>query len=343
VNVFRMILGALLLLSTPVIGIAAASTGADTKPQKCSARNSERATVPQIAAEPEKYMGRCVTVDAVMQAAFLFDSVDGVYLQAPDRLNPASSGHRIGLDNISRHFSDRYRHVSIAGRVQDCETVRNCAAASGPEGAIIMVTGYCHYFNGPYVFVQDLRFRGGPSFERRMGSYDRKDYGDLEPAPENWPHRAKVEALTGEFLRALRSKDRERLAGLHFRDVGLDWKDEEATLLRFLLNSRSPFAGFRTGQKPPQQLILVERSRLYSKQEESEDREAVSDYSAIVCFCREASCDGRWPIAKFDADNMSTRPYACTEVGPYLDDGRWVPHFTTRIGKNGLAEPRVRQ
>lgn len=323
-----------------MIADAASEPSATTK-QNCSAQNSEAATVPQIAANPEKYQGHCVAINGVMQRQFLFENVDGVYLQPRDALNPSSNGFRVGLDNISGHFSEHYRHVSILGRVQDCESVRNCVH-SAAENEFVMVVGYCHYFNGPYLWVQDLRYRGGPPFERRMGRYDREDYGDLEPAPEDWPHRPKVEALSHEFLAALRSKDRGRLAGLHFRDVGLEWKQDEAALLDFLLRSdTSPFSSIRSDKITPQEIILIERSRLRPDQEASVSPGDVGDYSAIVCFCRETSCSGRWPIATFDADNVPARPYACTEVGPYLVAGnRWVPHFTTRVGTGGLAEPR---
>jgi hypothetical protein len=342
-KVFRMILVTVLVTLATGVGSAGTHDTVTAQATKCSARNSERVTIPQISADPQKYRGRCIAVEGVMQRASLFESVDGLYLQPPDILNPASNGLRIGLDNISRHFSERYRHVSILGRVQDCETVRSCVHASAAEGEVVMVNGYCHYFNGPYVFVHDLELRRGPAFERRMGDYGRDGYGDLGPAPEDWPHRATVDALASEFLRALRSNDRERLAGLHFRDVGLDWKDDETALLHFLLSARdSPFASIRTSQTPPERVVLVERLREWRPQREGSSGNELSDYTATVCFCREKSCTGRWPIATFDADNIPARPYACTTVGPYLEGDRWVPHFTTAIGRVGLVEPRAR-
>jgi hypothetical protein len=143
--------------------------------------------------------------------------------------------------------------------------------------------------------------------------------------------------LAQRFLTALRNRDRERLAGLHFRDVGLQWEDDEEALLRFLLARNSPFAELRDADTPPEQIILVERARL-------EPGNEVDDYSATVCFCRQRSCAGRWPIASFDADNLRTRPYACTDVHPYVVYGRVerVPHFSTSMGTSGLAEPEGR-
>jgi len=289
--------------------------------------------VAQIAANPDAYEGRCVAVDATRRGSSLFESVDGVYLQPTDSQDPATSGLTIGLDNISRHDHESFRSVSIVGRVQDCETIRNCLYSSAGENEVVMITGYCHYFDGPYLWVEKMRSRRGQPFLRRMGSDARSDYGDLVPAPDAWPYRSRVAKLASEFLQALQTNDRNKLADIHFRNVGLEWEDDEAAMLRFLLKDRrSPFGTIRTATTPPQQIILVERSRL-------EEPQFVEDYAATVCFCREKDCTGRWPIATFDADNVPTRPYACTRVEPYFSRKEWVPHFTTHIGKGGLVEP----
>lgn len=148
-----------------------------------------------------------------------------------------------------------------------------------------------------------------------------------------------IEGLAGKFLAALRAGDRNTLADIHFRNVGLEWEEEEAELLEFLLDARkSPFPSLRRDREAPQQTILVDRSLLYPDPERANRFD--DDYSAIVCFCRTADCTGRWPIASFDADNLPSRPYACTRIEPYLNDGATEPHFTTPIGKSGLAEPR---
>ena len=278
--------------------LAAADLSAEAKTAECSASNSERATVAQIATNPGAYEGRCVAVDGTRSGTTLFDSVDGVYVMPTDPTNPASSGLRIGLDNVSRQDRESYRHVAVVGRVQDCETMRNCLYASAAENEFLMITGYCHHHNGPYLWVRDLRFRRGPPFQRRMGSDARSDYGNLMPAPADWLYRTKIEALANEFLRALQSGDRDELANIHFRNVGLEWEDDEADMLRFLLKDRrSPFSSIRTATTPPQQIILVDRSL-------QDEDPAEEEYTATVCFCRETDCTRRWPIATFDADNV---------------------------------------
>jgi hypothetical protein len=314
--------------------------GTSAHAEDCTARNAERATVPRIAARQQEYNGRCVIVDGVMHRLSLFESVDGVYLEPPDGLDPSSSGFRLGLDNLDRHFTEAYEHVTIVGRVQDCEEIRAMADASLAEGEFGWVSGYCHSHNGAYLWVKQLRHRRGVPFRRQMGSYERTDYGDIKPAPADWPHTAFIEAQAATFLAALRAKDRAELARLHFRNAGLEWDEDEKATLRFLLDDRrSPFASLRDSATAPQQLILVERSRLPDYEDgEYFDKD---DYAAIVRFCREADCTGRWPIATFDAENLRTRPYACIIIQPWLigpGEGD-VPNFSTEIGKYGLAEP----
>lgn len=61
---------------------------------------------------------------------------------------------------------------------------------------------------------------------------------------------------------------------------------------------------------------------------------------ALPSMANDTDCTDRWPIATFDADNLRSRPYACTFVGGYLVPGKtMVPHFVTPIGKHGLREP----
>jgi len=322
----------MLLLSVSSSILLAASAASS-----CSARVAEPATVRLIAENPLQYEGRCVAVDGVMRGLMLYGDVDGIYLRPTESGTPSSSGAQLGLDNL-RWLSDEYRHVSIVGTVGDCENVRACVrAAAGPD-EIVMVSGYCHYASGAFLSVQRVRARRGKPLERQMGMAARADYGNLEPAPPDWPHRAQVEGFADAFITALRAKDRAALAAMHFGNVG---EPEEPDVLDFLLlRSKSPFAAIRTSSIPPQRQILIERLPLDWTTEDDVHNDD-DNYAATVCFCKESDCAGRWPIAAFDADNLPTRPYACVEVGPYVLYKRGeVPHFETAVGTSGLVEPR---
>ena len=82
-------------------------------PTTCTVRNSVPASVSEIATHPESYRSQCVVTRGVMLSAILFANVDGIYVQPPDSSSPASSGLRLGLDNIKDlmrlHFPDNDR------------------------------------------------------------------------------------------------------------------------------------------------------------------------------------------------------------------------------------------
>lgn len=320
------------LLATLFLACITAVGWSADKVVTCTAKNSEVATVPQIAKHPENYSSRCVAVRGVMRWDSLFESVDGVYLRPTDMLNPSSSGFRLGLDHVRRYLDERYRHVSIIGRVQDCEEIRDWVHSTAGENEVVMVSGYCHHHNGAYLWVNELRFRTGPPFYRQMGRYERVDYGDLKPAPETWPYRAVVQAQADKFLTALRTQDRHALSRMHYN---IDDKD-----LKYLLSDRrSPFASIRSATEPPQQIILVYKAMADEEAVASADPDGEDDYGTTICFCREKDCTGRWPIAMLDADNLPSRPYACTELTGYLAGSRDEPSFETEIAEGGLEEP----
>ena len=294
-------------------------------PTTCTVRNSVPASVSEIATHPESYRSQCVVTRGVMRSVILFANVDGIYVQPPDSSNPASSGLRLGLDNFKEQHVDRYRNVEIIGRVQDCGSVRDAFHASTPEGEVVVITGYCHSFSGPYLWIYNLRDIRGPRIERRLQNFGRKDYGDLKPAPEGWAHRAEAEALAGQFLEALRSRDRETLMRLHFPDNDRRRPDDERELLDFLLGTHSPFEVLNS-----EHVILFDGITY----------DDPTEYRATACFCRVGSCSGRWPIASFDADNLPDRPYACSKIQTNLVDGKYTQAFETPEETVGLAEPR---
>lgn len=308
----------------------------------CIQRDAIRVTVPQVARHPDDYMDKCVLIDGVMYGHSLFETVAGVYVRSPDPLDDTKSGLRLGVDGARQRVRAGYRHVTLLGRIQDCEAIRQMVhAAEGPD-EVVMVAGFCHTAYGPYVDIEDLRYHEGAPFLRQTASDAPPDYGDIEPVPADWPHRAKIEALAEKFLAALRTTDRATLTDIHFEDVGPEWNEDKARLLHFLLDDpRSPFPAVRRSGSTPQTMILSYRELVHPGPDD-DLREAEADYSAFVCFCRERECSGRWPIASFDADNTPDRPYACTLIEPGSSNGKDAPQFRTPAMRTGLAEPKHR-
>jgi hypothetical protein len=316
-------------------GLLSATAAFGDDEEECSRRIAESATVRDIASNPPNFYGHCVRIGGIAGGRYLYDDVHGIYSLQRNRLDPSSTGARLGLDNVSerRELAGDYVNVEIVGRVQDCETVRECveaaAAAAGP-GEIVMIGGYCHYYNGAYLWVKELKSRGPARVQRQLAGSP--SYGDLVEAPADWRHAADVRERVESFLTALRTRDSDRLVALHFGGDLEYHRDDVKPLLKFLLRSkRSPFASIRD-VPAPQLTILV--SRGYP----DEDDEPDDSYSAKVCFCRSDDCSGRWPIAELDADNDRSRPYVCTAIDAYGKGREW--RLDTTLGEwNGLAEP----
>ena len=109
--------------------------------------------------------------------------------------------------------------------------------------------------------------------------------------------------------------------------------EDQRRLLHLLVQDHaSPFTAISRTKGRPQSVILINRG--YTEEDKSE---------SVECVCRIGDCTGRWPIARFDADNLPNRPYVCTVVGLYYVPERGdVPVFRTEAKPGGLAEPPLR-
>jgi hypothetical protein len=93
----------------------------------------------------------------------------------------------------------------------------------------------------------------------------------------------------------------------------LTTRDDE--FLAEVFNSpTSAFAGFRGGRVKATTPMFFRAVR--PKPDRKADPDEIRDNSTefVTCFCRQAHCEGRWPITRFDATNASERPYACFVV-----------------------------
>jgi hypothetical protein len=330
------------LVAVPLAWAANPEIAPPASPVKCTAVTSRLTTVREVAGSPDRFNGECVQITGVMHGPHLYDDVDGVYLGASSRFDPSSSGAEIGLSGepINRFVDNRYVHVDLVGTIGDCEQVRACVHASVPEGEIVFVSGYCHYFDGAFLSVTERRAARGAPFLRQLNGH--AEYGNLMPAPADWRHRALIESQAQQFLAALRARDGRKLVDLHSEALG---GDDEIRLIPFLLREqRSPFASLRSSVGSPQMIILIERllPQVAAELSGQERQEAADDYSSTVCFCRTGDCSGRWPIASFDADNLPSRPYACTTIAPYVvykQGYRLTFNTPVPTEKGGLTEP----
>jgi hypothetical protein len=318
-----------------VLPIAKPSIAAQPSAKTCDAGAAETATVHEIARGGDAQLGRCVAVTAVMSGYYLYGGLDGVYGPKAAIFDPSSTGDTLGLDfGLAKYpHPTGYQKVVAIGRVQDCQQTRDLAHSSDTPTQFVMVTGYCHFFNGTYLWVTGLKIVANADWERQLRSDSHPDYGNLVEAPADWPYRSQVQEFADRFIDALQRKDGKALVALHSPEPGIvmpNLPNSERTLLRLLIHdSTSPFVA--VGRRPgkPQTMILLDRG--YSEG----DR-----YRSVICFCRGNDCTGRWPIDRRDADNLPSRPYACTELTPYILYPRGeTTVFITQKGAYGLREP----
>ena len=129
-----------------------------------------------------------------------------------------------------------------------------------------------------------------------------------------WSDRAGVEALAARWMGDIKRGDAADFAALHdlVRD-DLSPRDEE--LFAEVFDSPSSgFASFRGARTKPTAPVFFRAVR--PKPDRKADPDEIRDNSTqfVACFCRQARCDGRWPITTFDAANASERPYVCVMV-----------------------------
>ena len=304
------------------------------RPQ-CTAENAVVTTIADIQREPDRYLDRCVNVTGLFSGIRLYSSREGIYLV--NRFGPdgnstvANLRHRIGADNQEMRNLRLQQPVpaTVIGWVDSCERRSRRVVDAG---GIPFLTGYCHYHDGPTIIVQHYRLgRGG--FERLTGEASRQRFGNIAPIPDDWPHRRALEAMAADFLGALRSGDRARMAALHDIRPNTTHAHDSRMLALLLDDPNSPFAELRRRDTPQTLILTTTRD---GRPFAGDDNDGVS---GILCFCRAEDCSGRWPIAQFDADNAPARPYACTIVEPRDWSARGAG-LNTPIGSTGfLAEP----
>lgn len=113
----------------------------------CAPGEATATTLQAIIDAPERWLDRCVTVEARTSGRVLYarDGQDG------------ENADRVGLDNAEaiglRLARDRDVRVTVTGRVDSCrrraELVRRETSGDRGRNFIVLLSGYCHYASGP--------------------------------------------------------------------------------------------------------------------------------------------------------------------------------------------------
>jgi hypothetical protein len=138
--------GLLAVMVLAICGVAWAQSAATTA---CTWENARTVSLLALEASGERLVGQCVRVRGQLTARDM----------SVERRRGATTTVEttIGAYFVDRSvqvaLADRPRYVQALGVVGHC---RNVCADSDPD-AICMPIGHCHYYDDPYVMIQDVR------------------------------------------------------------------------------------------------------------------------------------------------------------------------------------------
>lgn len=275
----------------------------------CSFANAVPADVRQMAAEPGRWLQRCVRLEGYVDYNRFYSDVGGYYSYLASNYGERRNDGWLGLYPRRRYgFGGPMRRGSVVGIVHDCETDRARAEAEAPD-TLVMMTGFCHYRYG--LVLMPAAFRRGPEaeFTRQLGEEARRRFGDLQTESEAGAAPPEVRALASRFVAAVATGNEPVLNELvSFSREGEETAARRAAARRaFLLGGgTSHLSVLRRASGAPQSAFFRQRTSA-----------SVGEYPYRgwhACYCRTADCTGLWPISHFDATADSSRPYLCINM-----------------------------
>ncbi|MBI1361955.1 MAG: hypothetical protein GC155_16895 [Alphaproteobacteria bacterium] len=273
----------------------------------CAPTNAEHATLAEIAADRDGWLGRCVTVAGVYSNERVYADADAIY----GKSDASIGGYVDGQGSL-----DGYWAGDFTGRIADCAK----AAADIDAGLLrspgILVDGGSRQAGCKEPKGQFLLFMSQGELEPAglVRQFAPKT-GSLAPAPADWSARDEVEALAIKFASAMLGKSRPVLKEV----LGDDYAVEQV-----MTDADNGIAILSTRADTPPHVTLLEAGG---------DADA---FNAAVCWRRRMTGAPMWPIAMADADNRLDRPYACLRL--YKDASGPVVADAARAF-NGLIEP----
>lgn len=349
------LLGALLLgwlgWCSPV---AAAEEGG-----KCTRALAEPATIAAINADYESWRGRCVSLSGIVFDNHLFaDRLATLESGVGYREDLQGSLFLYGQERVSiPRRSARIRITGIVGSCKDAHAAVAAMQAEEPQ-SIIMVSGYCHTSLENFLQPVALRRLSLAPVPRLTEAEVPADRRPLVEASAGLPRYADHVAAAQALAAAMAAGDVRAYMALTDAEIGSygdsNEKDAPAWLRRHVREAKARFGDQRALRRrfaalapfaTRQGKVFVERDLSQDAQQRVAILSGFADSGFITCWCEEENCDGRWPVAVFDADNAPERPYLCVRTGDYklykMGGGDIAIQAEAPMPANGFAEPTV--
>jgi hypothetical protein len=317
---------AALLLMSP-------QTGARAPEPVCTIESAIQTDVRAISVHPEKWFGRCVSLQGYTSLYTFYDDVGGLYRRsANDEADRPNDGW-LGLYVVpGGGLRTDFHRASVFGIVDSCERIYERAEAALQPNEIIFLTGYCHYTSGLILQRAEVIYQGQARFMRQIGERKRASMGDLAPASATNPVPPAVRAKIEAWRIAFRAADEAKLRSIvQPYDWTADRRPDLAKRLGpALTGAAGPFKRLRDSELAP---------AFFSERVDEEDLQDGVSADWFACFCKVSDCSGRWPIATFDATAQASRPYVCLRIYKAFDGSGVLEIGLSSIG-NGLIEPK---
>ena len=297
-----------ILLSLGFAGAVAAQQPPPAARNVCAPTNSQAVAVEAIAADPAAWIGKCVTVKGIYASERIYKDIDAVY-----GLNTASIG------GFADSRGEGFWTGQFTGRVSDCAKAENdllTGLLRSPGISLHDRTLGCLAPEGPFlVFMTPHDLSPTKSARRLPGAKG----ADLAPAPKDWPHLQAVEKLANDFIAAFRAEDGKALAPFA----------RSAYEVELLLGgSATAIQDLKKPVDRPMQVFVHQAS------------DSATTFGAEACYCRTKDCSRTWPIARRDADNQTSRPYACIAIDGERETpaAPWTYKADVSMDYDGLPE-----
>lgn len=281
----------------------------------------------------------CVSMTGIVVGRLFIEDERARYRREQRANDPSSTGAVLGF--YATETFDTPTRVRVTGRLSDCAALQRGAQSVAGQDEVIMMTGFCHYFLGRVLRAVHVESLGEARLTRLTRAEAGTELGNLAPLAEG-DTRARMLAAASRFADAVRTSDRATLAAMHGGGPGgrRSPRETEAVLALVLDGGGlSPFSALRS-RAAVRTEIFGWRPPLWADEAWQRQARASGAEEAIACFTDQtAALDRVWPIDSKDADNLPSRPYACTRIrltGQGIDA---AAQFDTFQAASGVAEP----
>ncbi|MDF7775163.1 hypothetical protein P1X14_07885 [Sphingomonas sp. AOB5] len=310
----------LFCLALFLLAAAAAPQPLSASAPACTSRTATATTIEAIQADYPAWRGKCVRVTGIAVGAQLY--TDRKALLEPMDMFGENLRRSLflytGKPGLPWRNPARVEAVGRVGSCRDEHDAIGAIQAQSPDD-IVMVGGYCHTSLQTYIRMPELRILSTAPILRLTEAEVPPGERQLVEAEPDLAGYAEQVVAARKVIDALATGDREAFQFLDWPETGEEGgvpkreaRAESGPRFERLSASRALYARLRDAGQDRMR-VFIERSWLDSVREHPGERAPL-----LSCWCKTESCEGRWPVARMDADNVTERSYLCVATNDYV-------------------------